>query len=358
MSTKFLFKSLSILNYRCIKNLDISKFRRVNLIGGYNSVGKSTLLEAIFSIVDLYNPLFVVRSAMVRNVHLDIDDAISRIFYNMDMKNEVIIKSSMNIGSVKVRMKYEIQPALKSFSSNINNVSDVQNKTSTSNQMGLTVSFLVDNKILDIFRHVSAGQQVNVRSDNGSISPFPRGVLYNKNTISFMPEIASQFSYAIQNKMKKRLIDYVKILEKDIVDLEIITIGGQSHVAGVFSDERYIPLGFLGSGASSLVSICLAIMTAANGVVLLDEFDTAVHYSKLMEIWKIIGELAREFNCQIFAATHSSECIKAAAQAFGGPVTPNDFMYYRIDTSIDKTIAVQYDSSEVLDSLYSELEVR
>ncbi|MDQ7046322.1 MAG: AAA family ATPase [Sulfurovum sp.] len=39
-------KTLKIKNYKCLKNFEVEKFKRVNLIGGRNNVGKTTLLEA------------------------------------------------------------------------------------------------------------------------------------------------------------------------------------------------------------------------------------------------------------------------------------------------------------------------
>jgi AAA15 family ATPase/GTPase len=39
-------KTLKIQNYKCLKNFQVEGFKRINLIGGRNNVGKTTLLEA------------------------------------------------------------------------------------------------------------------------------------------------------------------------------------------------------------------------------------------------------------------------------------------------------------------------
>ena len=44
MSGELLFNSLKIENYRAFKNLDIPNLKMINLIGGRNGIGKSTLL--------------------------------------------------------------------------------------------------------------------------------------------------------------------------------------------------------------------------------------------------------------------------------------------------------------------------
>src|SRR5947209_6792089 len=43
-----MFRSFTIKNFRCFRDLTISSLERVNLIGGKNNVGKTALLEAIF----------------------------------------------------------------------------------------------------------------------------------------------------------------------------------------------------------------------------------------------------------------------------------------------------------------------
>ena len=45
--------------------------------------------------------------------------------------------------------------------------------------------------------------------------------------------------------------------------------------------------------------------------MLIDEFETAIHYSLLVEFTRFIHELADEFNVQVFITTHSKECIDA-----------------------------------------------
>lgn len=40
--------SFTVENFRCFKKLTIEPLERINLIGGTNNVGKTTLLEAIY----------------------------------------------------------------------------------------------------------------------------------------------------------------------------------------------------------------------------------------------------------------------------------------------------------------------
>ena len=45
--------------------------------------------------------------------------------------------------------------------------------------------------------------------------------------------------------------------------------------------ERKIPVALVGEGMSRLLSIILAIATAKNGIVLIDEVDAGIHHSRM-----------------------------------------------------------------------------
>ena len=48
-----------------------------------------------------------------------------------------------------------------------------------------------------------------------------------------------------------------------------------------------------------------------DGHLFIDEIDNGIHYIQLDEIWKIIFEVSKELNCQVFATTHSKEMIES-----------------------------------------------
>lgn len=50
-------------------------------------------------------------------------------------------------------------------------------------------------------------------------------------------------------------------------------------------------------------------------MLLIDEIENGLHHSVLPIIWKGLFLAAKEFDVQIFATTHSWECIVAADQA-------------------------------------------
>lgn len=53
------------------------------------------------------------------------------------------------------------------------------------------------------------------------------------------------------------------------------------------------------------------MLSFQNGVVLIDEIENGLHHSVLAKVWEGIFQWAIKYNVQVFASTHSIECIHA-----------------------------------------------
>ena len=80
--------------------------------------------------------------------------------------------------------------------------------------------------------------------------------------------------------------------------------------------QERLPLQSLGDGMVRLFHILIAMREAAGGMILLDEVENGLHHSILAEVWKRIRSLATKLEVQVFATTHSLECLDAAIAAF------------------------------------------
>ena len=85
----------------------------------------------------------------------------------------------------------------------------------------------------------------------------------------------------------------------------------------------------------------LAFLSAQDGVLLVDEIENGLHYGALVDVWKSLDWLSREFNVQVFATTHSYECIRAANAAFS-EAESDDLHFHRLNRKGEQAIAVTY----------------
>ncbi len=69
-----------------------------------------------------------------------------------------------------------------------------------------------------------------------------------------------------------------------------------------------IPIGSLGDGIWRMLGLILVLVRSQDGVVLIDEIDTGLHFTVLSNMWKLVYETAKRLNVQVFATTHSNDC--------------------------------------------------
>jgi predicted ATPase len=118
-----------------------------------------------------------------------------------------------------------------------------------------------------------------------------------------------------------------------------------------------LPLRSMGDGITRLFHIILALVTAKDGILLVDEFENGLHWSVQSAVWKIIFRLAEHLNVQVFATTHSRDCINGFEDAWKENESLGAF--FRLDA--DKQGQVQartYSLDTLTDALDTVVEVR
>ena len=55
----------------------------------------------------------------------------------------------------------------------------------------------------------------------------------------------------------------------------------------------------------------MKLVSAKGGFLLIDEFENGLHYSTQEKIWALLFEMAEKLDIQVFATTHSWDCIES-----------------------------------------------
>ena len=76
-----------------------------------------------------------------------------------------------------------------------------------------------------------------------------------------------------------------------------------------------MPMGLMGAGMVQAARLLLAVMAAPGGLVLADEIGNGLHHKQLVPVWRSLCARAARNRVQVFATTHSEECIRAALLA-------------------------------------------
>lgn len=76
-------------------------------------------------------------------------------------------------------------------------------------------------------------------------------------------------------------------------------------------EREPIPLRSLGDGLGRMFWIALAMERARDrGLLLIDEIENGIHYTALPKLWQFIAEAARLHGVQVFATSHSWDCVE------------------------------------------------
>jgi hypothetical protein len=160
-------------------------------------------------------------------------------------------------------------------------------------------------------------------------------------------------------------------LQEDVLGaLRIIAPGveGLNLVADVISSDRIpivkvqgitepLPLSNLGDGMQRMLGIALALVSAKDGMLLIDEIENGLHYSVQPSLWQIIFHLARHLNIQVFATSHSRDCIEAFQQIADAD-KQTEGMLIRLESKKDEIVATLFDERELGIATREQIEVR
>ena len=117
-----------------------------------------------------------------------------------------------------------------------------------------------------------------------------------------------------------------------------------------------VPIGSMGDGVRRMMGLTLAMLESRNGTVLVDEIDTGLHHSVLCDMWSVVLNAAHRLGVQIFATTHSSDCVDALASCLSrmGEAEKSRVSLHRLQEGG----AIRYDADEIKEAAIRHIEVR
>lgn len=129
------------------------------------------------------------------------------------------------------------------------------------------------------------------------------------------------------------------------------------------SDSPYpVPLNSLGDGMLRVLQLVLKVFPAKGGFLLIDEFENGLHFSIQEKVWELLFEMAQKLDIQIFATTHSWDCIESFANT---AIARKDVegVLFRVGRSVRKSdlgkvIATVFDEDALYNITQADVEVR
>ncbi len=324
-----MYTSFSIENFRLFEQLTVEPLARVNLIAGQNNAGKSAFLEAVWLLNYPTTPRQALRVSSWRESTDYASGAFfSDIFRGYDTDLTISIQADNHLvaglNRLDVRRQYRAQQPLF----------DVSESAGMDQGEEAVAEFDLEYELVfDYTHHDDSTSHTSAWLDVDSRFGSPRPVLRDSGRVLSSRANRCVFESAKGGWNARSLAvglgqaeiegtlpaieEVIRLLEPRLNRMTTITNArGIPSIYGDLGQGRLFPMSIMGDGTKRVLALCLAFLRAREGIILVDEIENGLHHSTLADVWKNLQWLSREFNVQVFATTHSYECIVAANNAF------------------------------------------
>ncbi len=366
--------NLLVENYRSFRRFEIAALGRVNLLVGMNNSGKTSLLEAIQVVMSKADSKILwsigVRrgesshnGSDARNLFDEID--LNCWFHGFELRHGSTMSLSATLDTHLQSCHLEVVKA-SPVNGHVTGTTTTLAPALTENidepfvPSGFTLSVsATDLQSKQIWTSplsprggVQAGSAWRDAADQEFRTTYvPTSGLSTRDLVSLIDDITLTDEEGLVLRALQSLDERIeRFAPKDRNRMPQIVV----RLKGV---AKPLPIGVLGDGVNRLLTIALALAKSANGVLLIDEIDTGLHYTTMDRMWSFIGNAAEELNVQVFATTHSRDCYESLATiCHESPEALSNVSIQRIEQ--DRQSAVSYTEAEILAVARRGLEVR
>jgi len=361
-----MYTSFSVRNFRCFRELEMKDLARVNLITGKNNVGKSTLLDALFihsgySRMDFTQSVDYHRGLIEARVS-PADTAAPpwvTLFHRFDTAEPIVAAGraasgrSWSVTLRHLRTAEDLGRAMEAPGM----------RPTASNGVGRALALLqaleltAEEPDTEASRYYTGMDQEGMRSSPAGPSAWPVAILPALYRGS-VETLNSQFGRVVTERRTDALTRALAVLEPRLRGLHLGQFLGVTQILGdVEGWAQLVPLAVMGDGMGRLIRMLLGLQQVGGGVLLVDEVENGFHHSSMRDVWRRIADAARDHDTQIFATTHSWECVVAAHEAFSESLE-YDLRMHRLDAVDGRTEDVVYDQETLAAAIEIGMEVR
>jgi hypothetical protein len=373
-----MLQNLIVENYRLFEHFEVTSLARVNLVVGTNNSGKSSLLEAVHLLTsdDVRSSLVYLLKERGEYVSGTIDPRleggkrggyrVSHIFHDRLQQFGQVIRIFSNHGQ-KCDLKIALleakedqipDPGQVPYFSDEDIEIDEQLGHLVFEQSGFEAETSRGSMRLEADGLVSARPYSGAYFRKTSLQP-GRSRLLTTNYLGY-DELAALWDKITLTPKEDKVVESLQILEPNVSRISFTS--RQTSNSGILlrldGREEPIPLGSMGDGMRRILATVASLVSVGKGTLLVDEIDTGLYYAVLKDMWRLIFETAHKQNAQVFATTHSWDCVKAFQQALDEFDDADLGRLIRLERMENQIKAVPYLMDELSIAVEQEIEVR
>ena len=376
MSKSLVLDSLEIQRFRAFRYMQIERLGRVNLIAGKNNVGKSCLLEALWLYASRGSPSNIVQLLDMRDesnyssVRGILDGtvqqalAIRYLFYGRKEIQE--LRRPIRIGpkdhpaeSLSVSVEWSTVSAGEGGRREFEILKPDEYDTAESPILVLVITFGAEGKTVHRLDRYFDRRGFRLPEKTEGIPC----VFAPANGLDAQ-QISQMWDAVALTSIEEDVLTSLRIIAPDVERVNLVgeqkPRSGRIPIVKLPSLGVPIPLRSMGEGMNRIFGIALALANAQDGILLIDEVDSGLHYSVQPEMWRLIVQVARRLNVQVFATTHSWDCVEAFQEAIQQDAQGDGLLISLRDKEGEPghVVAVLFDETELAIVTREQIEVR
>lgn len=348
-----MIESLLIQNFRCYGEITVRDLKTVNLIVGRNASGKTAFLEALYFPLGSPALSFKLKGWRGLGQQAQFTEASETrsglwrdLFHNFELNRTI---------NISLRGTSDISRSVRVTSSNRESqfVSSKKSGALINEIPPITFEYSQGNKWLTTVKPDFTGEGIVL---NGT--PEPLAGTFFSNTIQVDPqETANHFS----NLSKKGKLKPVLIALQDLFPIiEGLSLEFHNSVplihASIKGVPEKMPVGLVSTGVAKMVAYLVSIADKNGGVVIIDEIENGLYYNKMSEVWQVLYKFCKDNNVQLFASTHSAECLNSLQTAMSED--SDDFCLLRTEREGEDYVIRQFSGKTLKSALHQHAEIR
>jgi hypothetical protein len=291
------FHDVQAEHYRAIDGVHLKQLGRVNLLVGVNNAGKTSLLEAVYLLASQADPralLEILRRRTRVDPNLNPAWAVDQMPELAAVRGRFDTRHDNDV-SVNIVAKDTSGDSDEDWATYLRTLQIESNYVGRSQR-----------SVTDFFE--GRTRRTRLAGDPRWLCP---AVLHSPFSLSDPETLTRCNEASIRAKSKERVLDFIRVnLDPGVQDIALADENNRFLVTHA-KLPKAVDLSFFGEGLQRVFQIGLLFAGARGGVVLIDEFENALHAGVLLQFTRFIQELAVEFDAQVFITTHSKETVDA-----------------------------------------------
>jgi len=371
---KLILNGLEIHEYRVYSHLQMKRLGRVNLFVGKNNIGKSSVLEALWIYSQRGQPSSLVeilqsRDELSRPLPFSLSsgsDARDRIWDvkhlfhgRKDVRDHL---QPMIIGPID-RPSASLSISIEWFSINDDEQGDVKQRFIPDPDRGTDSDPYLVIRLGKQRRELHRLDRVFSRNYRPPRRPeFDRiaGQFIRANGLS-SEDVASLWDSIALTDLEESVVAALHLIAPEVQRVSFVGPQGRSSVrvpvARISRLNEPVSLRSMGEGMNRILGIILALVNAREGMLLVDEIESGLHYTVQTNVWRLIFKLAHQLNVQVFATTHSWDCIESFQKAAVEDLAEEGLLI-RLENKDDEVNTTIFDEKRLSIATKEQIEVR